>query len=105
MPGFPLGVAGKTFTLKDHIGNVTTEIPAQAKETVLVAMERANLAPPSKCRSGECGFCRSLLVSGEVYVSQEQDRRRAADKQFNYFHPCTSWPITDLEIRAPRSVD
>jgi ferredoxin-NADP reductase len=105
LPGFPPGVADKTFTLKVHIGNVTTEIPARADETVLVAMERANLAPPSKCRSGECGFCRSRLVGGEVYVSQEQDRRRAADKQFNYFHPCSSWPITDLEIRVPRSVD
>jgi len=105
LPGFPSNVVGKTFTLKVHIGDVTTEIPARADETVLVAMERANLAPPSKCRSGECGFCRSRLVQGEVYVNQEQDGRRAADRQFNYFHPCSSWPITDLEIHVPRSVD
>lgn len=103
-PGFPLGVADETFKLKVHIGNVTTEIPAKVTETVLVAMERANLAPPSKCRSGECGFCRSLLVCGEVYVSPECDGRRAADRQFNYFHPCASWPITNLEIRVSRDV-
>lgn len=102
-PGFPQEVADETFRLKVHIGNVTTEIPARAVETVLVAMERANLAPPSQCRSGECGFCRSLLVSGDVFVSPESDGRRAADRQFGYVHPCSSYPVTDLEITVPRS--
>jgi len=101
-PGFPREVAGETFRLKVTIGSVTTEIPARATETVLVAMERANLAPPSQCRSGECGFCRSRLVSGEVYVRPESDGRRSADKQFGTIHPCSSYPITDLEVSVPR---
>jgi ferredoxin len=101
-PGFPRNVAGETFWLKVTIGGVTTEIPARATETVLVAMERANLAPPSQCRSGECGFCRSRLVSGEVYVRPESDGRRNADKQFGYIHPCSSYPIMDLEVSVPR---
>jgi ferredoxin-NADP reductase len=101
-PGFPREVAGETFRLKVTIGGVTTEIPARATETVLVAIERANLAPPSQCRSGECGFCRSRLVSGEVYVRPESDGRRSADKQFGYIHPCSSYPITDLEVSVPR---
>jgi len=103
-PGFPRQVVGETFRLKVRIGGVTAEVPAKAVETVLVAMERANLAPPSQCRSGECGFCRSLLVSGDVYVSPESDGRRAADKQFGYIHPCASYPITDLEVIVPRDV-
>ena len=103
-PGFPLKVADEVFRLKVHIGSVTTEAPARATETVLVAMERANLSPPSQCRSGECGFCRSLLVHGEVYIRPESDGRRAADKQFGYIHPCSSYPITDLEIAVPRDV-
>ncbi len=101
-PGFPKEVTEKTFKIKVQIGNVTKEIPARATESVLVALERANLAPPSKCRSGECGFCRSLLISGDIYVSPISDWRKAADKKFNYFHPCYSYPISDLEIKVPR---
>ena len=103
-PGFPHQVADETFRLEVRIGNVTTDVPAKAVETVLVAMERANLAPPSQCRSGECGFCRSLLVSGDVYIRPESDGRRAADKQFGYIHPCSSYPITDLAVIVPRDV-
>lgn len=103
-PGFPHQVSGETFRLKVNIGGVTTEVPARAAETVLVAIERANLAPPSQCRSGECGFCRTRLVSGEVYTSPESDGRRAADKQFGYIHPCAAYPITDLEVTVPRDV-
>ncbi|MBI4832778.1 MAG: iron-sulfur cluster-binding domain-containing protein [Candidatus Lindowbacteria bacterium] len=100
--GFPLKVADETFRLKVHIGGATTEIPARAAESVLVAMERANLAPPSECRSGECGFCRSLLIGGDVFLSPEIDGRRAADKLFGYIHPCSSYPVTDIEVAVAR---
>jgi len=103
-PDFPQDVAEKVFKIKAQIGTVTKEIPAKATESVLVALERANLNPPSKCRSGECGFCRSLLISGDVYVNPVSDWRKAGDKKFNYFHPCASYPITDLEIKIPRTL-
>ncbi len=103
-PGFPQEVADRTFRLRVRIGGITAEVPARSVETVLVAMERAKLAPPSQCRSGECGFCRSLLVSGDVYVNPEGDGRRAADRRFGYIHPCSSYPITDLEVVVPRAV-
>ena len=103
-PGFPREVADRTFRLKAHVGGISVEVPARAVETVLVAMERANLAPPSECRSGECGFCRTLLVEGDVYISPESDGRRAADKRFGYIHPCASYPITNLEVAIPRAV-
>ena len=101
-PDFPQDVADKVFKIKTHIGSSIKEIPAKATESVLVALERANLNPPSKCRSGECGFCRSLLISGDVYISPVSDWRKAGDKKFNYFHPCASYPITDLEVKIPR---
>ncbi len=103
-PGFPQEIAGETFQIQVQIGSVTTEVPAKATETVLVALERANLKPPSQCRSGECGFCRAQLVSGDVYVNPESDGRRAADKQLGYIHPCASYPITDIEVIVPRDV-
>ena len=103
-PDFPKEVAEKIFKVKVHIGDLTKEIPAIATESVLVALERANLNPPSKCRSGECGFCRSLLIDGKVYINPVSDWRKGADKKFNYFHPCASYPITDLEINIPRDI-
>ena len=103
-PDFPQDVADKVFKIKTHIGSLIKDIPAKATESVLVALERANLNPPSKCRSGECGFCRSLLISGDVYISPVSDWRKAGDKKFNYFHPCSSYPITDLEIKIPRTL-
>jgi ferredoxin len=101
LPGYPAGAAGKTFRMTVTIGGKTVEIPAVAGETALVAMERANLAPPSQCRSGECGFCRSRLVSGDVYVVPDGDGRRAADKKLGFIHPCSSYPVSDLELNVP----
>jgi len=101
-PGYPKEVAEKTFKLKVNMNGITKEIPAIATESVLVAIERANLFPPSKCRSGECGFCRSLLNSGEVFISPIGDGRREADKKFGFFHPCYSYPISDLEVTIPK---
>ena len=103
-PDFPKEVAEKIFKIIVHIGDLTKEIPAIATESVLVALERANLNPPSKCRSGECGFCRSLLIDGKVYINPVSDWRKGGDKKFNYFHPCASYPITDLEINIPRDL-
>lgn len=99
--GFPIELAEKSFLVKVKMGNKNLEIPAKATETVLISLERAKLAPPSRCRSGECGWCRSRLISGDIFVSPESDGRRLADKKFGFFHPCSSYPISDLEIDVP----
>ncbi|MBQ2178555.1 MAG: hypothetical protein II451_05445 [Oscillospiraceae bacterium] len=52
-------------------------------------------------RAGECGFCRSQLLSGEIFVSPISDGRRMMDKEMGWFHPCSSWPLTDLKIKIP----
>jgi ferredoxin-NADP reductase len=104
LPGYPQELSEKIFKVTVHVGNFSKEIPAIATESILVALERANFAPPAKCRSGECGFCRSRLVSGEIFVSPISDWRRQADKKFNYFHPCSSYPTSDIEIVIPRTL-
>ena len=98
--GYPAECAGKTFTITVRRGPEDTEIPASAEESVLVALERAGIKAPSRCRSGECGWCRSKLVSGEVFIPEETDGRRWADKEHDYIHPCASFPISDLVLEV-----
>ena len=98
---YPRGALESSYRIDVLIGGQRRVIDARADETVLVAVERAGLVPPSECRSGECGFCRSKLVSGEIYVIGEHDGRRLADRKFGYFHPCSSYPLSDLEISVP----
>ncbi|MBR2952925.1 MAG: 2Fe-2S iron-sulfur cluster binding domain-containing protein [Clostridia bacterium] len=79
-------------------GNETV-IKASSNETVLCAFERAGIEVPARCHTGECGFCRSKLVSGKVYIPEGEDKRRIADMQFNFIHPCCCYPESDLVIR------
>ena len=79
-------------------GNETT-IKASSNETVLCAFERAGIEVPARCHTGECGFCRSKLVSGKVYIPEGEDKRRIADMQFNFIHPCCCYPESDLVVR------
>ncbi|MFR3364768.1 MAG: 2Fe-2S iron-sulfur cluster-binding protein [Christensenellales bacterium] len=50
-------------------------------------MEQAGIKAPSRCRSGQCGWCHSRLVSGEVFIPDEADGRREADKKFGWDTP------------------
>jgi len=78
--------------------NKKGRIKASTGETILTSLERAGLAPESRCRSGECGFCRTLVLSGQVKVRKEGDSRRAADLKYGFIHPCTTYPTSDLDI-------
>ena len=100
-PEFPGETKGMTFSILVRMGNAVRTISAKAVDTVLVSLEKAGIGPDSQCRSGECGLCRSLLIAGDVFVRSDGDGRRAADKKFGYIHPCSSYPISDLEIRIP----
>lgn len=76
-----------------------TVIKANSNETVLCAFERAGIEVPARCHTGECGFCRSKLVSGKVYIPEGEDKRRIADMQFDFIHPCCCFPESDLVVR------
>ena len=76
-------------------------IPAKATESLVVALERAGIRIETACRSGECGLCRTKVLSGHVFVCPEGDGRRAADKEFNYVHACSAYPVSDVKIKIP----
>ena len=78
------------------------DITASADEPLLTSIERAGIVAPSRCRSGECSWCRSKLVSGKVFVPEKTDRRRA-DIEFGYIHPCASFPMSDIVLDVPNS--
>lgn len=99
IPGFPKEKAGLEFTLTVRQFGIERQMPCLSNESVLVALERAGIEAPARCRSGECGFCRSKLVSGEVFIPQNVDGRRIADVKFGYIHPCSSYPMSDLTIK------
>lgn len=93
--------AGKPvdYTLTVHYRDEVFAVPARSDETVLTAFERCGLAVNNKCRVGYCGFCRSRLIKGE-YHANRYEQLRLADKQFHYFHPCCSYPMSDMEIEV-----
>lgn len=96
---FPKDSVGKTYQLTVELpGGVKKVIPTKSSESILVALERAGIEAPSKCRSGECGFCRSRLRSGSYYIPEGMEYRRAADKKDGYIHPCCSFPTSDISM-------
>ncbi len=89
----------KEFSIKVINRSKETVIKANSNETVLCAFERAGIEVPARCHTGECGFCRSKLISGKVYIPESEDKRRIADIQFNFIHPCCCFPESDLVVR------
>ena len=102
-PGYPEEIRGKTFALKVVQCGKEYSITASADEPLLTAIERAGIAAPSRCRSGECAWCRSRLLSGNVFVPEKTDGRRRADIDFGYIHPCSSFAMSDIVIEVPAS--
>jgi ferredoxin-NADP reductase len=101
LPGYPKGTEKETFNITVVRGIHEDVITASAAEPVAVALERAGIPIDTHCRGGECGFCRSQLLEGKIFVSPIGDGRRMMDKEMGWFHACASWPLTDLKIKIP----
>lgn len=97
---YPANVAPK-FKITVRIAGTEQTITAPADTSILRSLEAAGIAAPAHCRSGECGWCHSKLVSGEVYTPKSVDGRREADYIYGYIHPCCSFPLSDLVIEVP----
>ena len=99
-PLYPKGHENETFKIKVIFGTDEQVIDAKATDTVVVSLEKAGLAPDTHCRSGQCGWCRSLLLEGEVWQRPQSDGVRASDKDHGYFHPCSAYPMSDITIKV-----
>jgi ferredoxin-NADP reductase len=72
-------------------------VPALAGEPLLVALERAGLAPRSTCRTGACGDCRVRLLKGRVLIPEGVSLRRS-DREHGFVHACMAWPLEDCAL-------
>ena len=97
---YPANVAPEVKITVRIAGSEQT-IPAPVDTSILRSLEAAGIAAPAHCRSGECGWCHSRLISGEVYCPKSVDGRREADYLYGYIHPCCSFPLSDLTIEVP----
>ena len=91
----------ETVKIKVTIQDKTWEVTGSSGDSVMQILEKNKIAVPARCRSGECGFCHSHLLSGKVYVPKHMEFRREADFIFGCIHPCCSFPLTDLELNVP----
>lgn len=103
LPGYPQEAKDKVFNLHVKMCNKEYDIPCNANENMLVALERAGIAGPNRCRGGICGWCRSKLLSGEVFIPENTDGRRDSDKVYGYIHPCASFALSDASIEVPNN--
>lgn len=103
LPGYPADAKDKVFNLHVKMCDKEYDIPCRADESIIIALERAGIAGPNRCRGGICGWCRSKLVSGDVFVPEMTDGRREADKVYGYIHPCASFAVSDISIDIPNN--
>ena len=94
------------FDITVKQGMSETVIKGRRDESILISIERAGIEAPSHCRSGECGWCRAKIVSGDIYVPAEYDvSRRKMDKETGYAHICCSFPLSPITVElVPMSV-
>ena len=97
---YPEGVP-ETVKITVTIQDETYTVTGSSSDSVMQILEKNKISVPARCRSGECGFCHSRLISGKVYVPKDLEYRRLADYKFGCIHPCCSFPLTDLELNVP----
>lgn len=100
LEGYP-GCDQDTVKITVNIRDTSRTVTGKATDTILQTLEKNGIAVPTRCRSGQCGFCHSRLCSGEVYVPKSLDGRRLADFKYGYIHPCATFPLSDIEIEVP----
>jgi ferredoxin-NADP reductase len=97
---FPPEAVGKTWKLTLQFGLDQREIEAKSTDTLVQSLEKAGLGIDTRCRSGECGWCRSRLLGGKIWQRPEGDRIRARDRDESFIHPCSAYPLSDLTLQV-----
>ncbi len=99
----PLGTVSEAPCEKIHVCKVickgkSYETECREGEKLLRALERAEIPVNARCAEGECGYCRSKLLEGQVRSLTERESRTAADISYGYIHPCSVTAVSDLKL-------
>lgn len=98
-PGWPGDVAaGDEFEVEVRGGG---RFDVRADEPLLNALERAGLALPSVCRTGECAECRVRVVAGRAWSLPDAGLREA-DAAQGFVHACVAYATSDLRVDTGR---
>ncbi len=87
------------FDLTLEYNDNLEHIKCYGDKTLLQAIEMAGLPYKSRCRVGECGYCRSKLISGKVKTFDTNLRN--GDRKYLYIHPCSTYPESDVVLKLP----
>jgi CDP-4-dehydro-6-deoxyglucose reductase/ferredoxin-NAD(P)+ reductase (naphthalene dioxygenase ferredoxin-specific) len=81
--------------------------PLQARKgTILDIALNQGVPYPHSCRSGECGNCKTRLLSGEVTHDSHSDQAlSAAEREQGLILACRAQPQNDIEIAWQSDVD
>lgn len=72
-PSQSLPPAGEaTHRIQVELNGQSVQMDGYEGEALLDSMERADLHPPTGCRSGLCGACRCRVESGEVRLRSNE---------------------------------
>lgn len=93
--------APQTARVETQLDGASAQFACEPNETLLDAMERAGLSPPSSCRSGLCGACMCRVESGSVTLAENgvlDEEERAA----GWTLACSATPASaELRIVFP----
>jgi 3-ketosteroid 9alpha-monooxygenase subunit B len=84
-----------------YLDGTTHEVPYEAGQTVLVAVQKAGLEPPFSCTDGFCGCCMARVSSGEVKMIHN-DFLSKKELEQGWVLTCQSVPtVSPLKIEYP----
>lgn len=98
--GYP-GNAPAEVKITVTVCDETRTVTGSSDDTILQILEKNGIAVPNRCRSGECGWCHTLVKNGNFWIPEKLDFRRKADLKYNFIHPCCTFALSDMEIDVP----
>ncbi len=74
--------------------------------TILRALIKAGVKYPHSCCMGDCGSCKSVLLTGMVQTSGYLESALSeAEAESGIFLPCSSKPLSDCKIAFGRKLN
>ncbi len=84
-------------TVQVHTFAADHNIVGCVGERLVDVLERNKVHIETRCRNGECGWCRVRVVAGAVEMGPNA-KPREADTIYGYIHACAATLLGDLEI-------